>query len=666
VPTPSLLLNCIDIFAQICAAEGASTGCSHGKVLCARGLPKSPGALDAMRRLLVLAALLAALVLVVYWPTLGNDFVNYDDDRYVTENPHVQQGFDAASLRWAWTSGHFYWHPLTSMSHMLDWRLYGAAPAGHHATSVVLHAANTALVFLVLAATTGAEWRSALVAALFGLHPLRVESVAWVAERKDVLSGFFWLLTTLVYAWYARAPSRGRMALVALGLALGLMAKPMLVTLPCTLLLLDWWPLGRLRTRDDLWPLVREKLLLLPIVAASIAVTLALEDAGVMSLAEIPPAVRIQNALVSYAAYLGMMLWPVDLYVPYLHPRGGIPAWSVAGAAILLGAVTAVAWRLRATRPYLLVGWLWYLGTLVPVIGLTQAGEQAMADRFTYVPQIGITTALVWLLPAGAGLPLAVGAAVVLALLATRTRAQIAVWRSSETLFAHALAVDERNPVAHLNLGYALGRRGALDGARRHLERALELRPQSPRAHVGLGNVLASSGHPDEAVAHYGEALAMDPESEHALANLGFTLAGQGRTDEAIALYRRALAVDPSFAVAHRYLGVALANAGRPAEALPEFEQAVRLNARDADAWSGLGVALMATGRVPEGLAAVDRALALDPRLAGAHVNRILGLSHLGRWADAWAAVRAARAAGVEPPAPLVQALAERMPEPLQ
>ena len=617
-----------------------------------------------MRRLAVAAAL-AALVLVVFWPTLGNDFVNYDDDRYVTDNPHVQHGFDAASLRWAWTTGHFYWHPLTSMSHILDWRLYGDAAAGHHATSVALHAANTALVFLLLAAMTGAEWRSALVAALFGLHPLRVESVAWVAERKDVLSAFFWFLTTLAYVRYTRAPSARRMALVALGLALGLRAKPMLVTLPVTRLLLDYWPLGRWRTRDDLWPLVREKLVLLPIVVASVAITLALEDAGVMSFDAIPPAVRIQNALVSYAAYLGKMLWPVGLYVPYLHPRGGIPMLSVVAATALLGAITAVAWRLRATRPYLLVGWLWYLGTLVPVIGLTQAGEQAMADRFTYVPLLGVVTALVWLLPARPPWAVAAGAVLVVALLVPRTRAQIAVWRDSVTLFSHALDVDERNPVAHLNLGYALGERGDLEAARRHLERALELRPQSPRAHVGLGNVLVSSGRADAAVAHYREALAMDPESKHALANLGLALANLGRPEEAIPLYRRALAIDPTFAVAHKYLGVALANGGQTAEALAEFEQAVRLDVSDADAWNGLGVTLMAAGRVPEGLAATDRALALNPRLARAHLNRMLGLYKLGRWPDAWGAVRAARAAGTEPPAALVQALAAKMPEPL-
>ena len=618
-----------------------------------------------MRRLAV-AAVLAAAVLVVFWPTLANDFVNYDDDRYVTQNPHVQQGFDAASLRWAWTTGHFYWQPLTWMSHMLDWRLYGAAPAGHHATSAGLHAVNTALVFVLLAATTGAVWRSAVAAALFGIHPLRVESVAWVAERKDVLSALFWLVTMLAYVWYTRAPSLGRGALVALGLALGLTAKPMLVTLPFALLLLDYWPLGRLRTRADVWPLVREKLPLVPLVVASVAITIALEHQGAIgSLEAFPLGVRLANAIVSYAAYLGKLVWPVDLYVPYLHARGGIPAWQVAGAGALLGAISAVAVGLRARHPYLLVGWLWYLGTLVPVIGLVQAGEQAMADRFTYVPLIGVVVALVWLWPDRAALPGVALAALLVALLAVRTRSQIAVWQSSTTLFGHALAVEERNPIAHLNLGYALGDRGDLDAASRHFTRALELRPHSPRAHVGLGNVLVSRGRTEEAVAHYRDALAMEADSKHALANLGYALALQGRHDEASALFRRALALDPYFAVAHKYLGVALANQGRGAEALVHFEEAVRWDARDPDALNDLGAGLMAAGRVAEGLAWVDRALALSPRLAGAHTNRILGLYQLGRFAEAWAAVGVARAAGFDPPTALVQALAAQMPEPL-
>jgi len=619
-----------------------------------------------MRRLAI-AALLAVTVLAVFAPTLRNDFVNYDDDRYVTQNPHVQQGFTAEALHWAWTTDYMAnWHPLTWMSHLLDWELYGANAAGHHATSVVLHALNTALLFVLFATMTGAPWRSALVAALFGLHPLHVESVAWVAERKDVLSTSFWLLTTLAYVAWTRRPTRGRYALVALGLALGLMAKPMLVTLPATLLLLDAWPLGRLRSRAELWPRVREKLPLLPLVIASCVITVLVQRRGgaVGSLEGFPLAARVGNAIVAYAAYLWKLFWPVDLYVPYLHPRGAISAAAVAGAAALLVALTAVAIRLRATRPYILVGWLWYLGTLVPVIGLVQAGEQAIADRFTYVPLIGVFVALAWLIPARATAPVAALAVLVLAVLAFRTRAQIALWQNPMTLFEHALAVEERNPVAHLNLGYAFGDRGDLDAATRHLERALELRPDSAKAHVGLGNVLIGHGRTEEAVAHYRHALALDPDSQHALANLGFALASQGRYDEAIPLYERALVLDPYFAIAHKYLGVALANRGRSAEALAHFETSVRYDPRDADALNDLGVALMTAGRIPEGLAWVDRAVVTNPRLGSAHVNRILALYQLGRYADAWAAVRVARDAGAAPPEALLAALSAKMREP--
>jgi tetratricopeptide (TPR) repeat protein len=616
-----------------------------------------------MRRLTI-ALLLAATVLAVFAPALRNGFVDYDDDRYVLRNPHVQHGFDAESLRWAWTTGDFYWHPVTWMSHMLDWRLYGPVPAGHHATNVALHAANAALLFVLLDATTGAVWRSALVAAVFALHPLRVESVAWIAERKDVLSTLFWLLTTLAYVRWVRAPSRARYALVLVGLALGLMSKPMLVTLPATLLLLDYWPLGRLRSRSDLWPLVCEKLPFAPLVVASIVLTIALENHGaIASLGTFPLAARAANAIVSYASYLWKLVWPAELYVPYLRPSDGIPGWQVACAAVVLATITAGALAVRRTRPYVPVGWLWYLGTLLPVIGLVQAGDQAMADRFTYVPLIGVALAIAWLVPAGAARPAAALAVLLLLLLAARTRGQIAVWRGPEALFAHTLRFDERNWVAHVNLGYALGSQGDLDAATRHLERALELQPHSARAHAGLGNVLVSRNRIEDGVAHYREALAVMPRSEHTLTNLGFALATQGQYDEAIALYRRALAIEPCFADAHKKLGVALARTGKSAEALAHFEQAVHCDAYDPEALSDLGATLMTAGRAAEGLAWTERAIALSPGFAQAHANRIVGLYQLGRWEDASAAVAAARAAGVVPPAAIVEALAAKVPE---
>ena len=616
-----------------------------------------------MRRLAI-ALVLAATVVAVFAPALRNGFVNYDDDRYVLRNAHVQRGFDAESLRWAWTTGFFYWHPVTWMSHTMDVQLYGLAPAGHHATNVALHAANAALLFVLLDATTGAVWRSALVAAVFALHPLRVESVAWIAERKDVLSTLFWLLTTLAYVRWVRAGSRVRYALVLVGLALGLMSKPMLVTLPATLLLLDYWPLGRLRGRNDLWPLVREKLPLVPLVVASIVLTITLENNGaIASLETFPLVTRVGNAVVSYVSYLWKLVWPAELYVPYLRPSDGIPGWQVACAAMVLATITAGAWAVRTTRPYVLVGWLWYLGTLLPVIGLVQAGDQAMADRFTYVPLIGVVLAIAWLVPARAARPAAVAAVLLLVLLAARTRAQIALWQGPEPLFAHTLRFDERNWVAHLNLGYALGSHGDLDEATRHLERTLELQPYSARAHAGLGNVLVSRNRIEDGVAHYREALAITPRSEHTLTNLGFALAAQGRYDEAIALYRRALAVEPCFADAHKKLGVALAHAGKSAEALAHFEQSVHCDAYDPEALNDLGATLMTAGRTAEGLAWIERAIALSPGFAEAHTNRIVGLYRLGRWQDAMAAVAAARAAGAAPPAAVIEALAARMPE---
>jgi len=610
----------------------------------------------------VLPVLLAVVVLAIFWPALGNDFVNYDDDLYVTRNPRVQQGITWAGVRWALTSdaaGN--WHPVTWLSHQLDWDLFGPAPRGHHATSVALHAANTGLVFCVLDAMTGAPWRSALVAALFGVHPLHVESVAWVAERKDVLSTCLWLLTTLAWVAWTRRGGVGRYLAAVLAFALGLMAKPMLVTLPFTLLLLDWWPLGRLRTRADVLPRVREKVPLFALVAVSSVVTWRVQHAaGVM--APLPLAIRVGHAAIAYVAYLGKTVWPLHLSPIYPHP-GRAPLEAVVPCVLLLALVTAVAAWQRRGRPYLLVGWLWYLGTLVPVIGLVQVGAAAMADRFTYVPLLGIFVALAWLLPAGPPARLAAAAAVVvLALLAAQTRAQIAVWRDSTTLFAHALAVDERNAIAHVNLGVELGARGDPVTATAHLERALALRPDLVTARIALGNTLMRRGMVEEAIGHYRAAVAADASSARALNNLGYAQLQLGRLDEAIASLEAALRVDPSLATAHNDLGMALARRGDSAAARAEFERAVAADPRYAEANNNLAAMLLSEGRLEAGLAHAERALAVQPAFAEAHANRIAALVRLGRYADAWAAVRAARTVGVAPPQRLVDALSERMP----
>jgi tetratricopeptide (TPR) repeat protein len=613
----------------------------------------------------LLALVLAAVVAAVFWPAVGNDFTNYDDNKYITENAFVRRGLDATSLRWAWTTGYMAnWHPVTWMSHTLDWQLFGADPAGHHATSVVLHAANAALVFTLLDVMTGAPWRSALVGALFGLHPTHVESAAWVAERKDVLSTLLWLLTTLAWVAWCRRPTRGRYALVALGLALGLAAKPMLVTLPATLVLLDYWPLGRLRTPPDLWPRVREKLPLVPIVVASAVVTvLTQHEAGAVgSLDAYPLAVRVGNAINACATYLWMAVWPFDLAILYPHP-GRVSGWRVAASAGVLLAITALAVRERVRRPYLLVGWLWYLGTLVPVLGLVQVGDAALADRYTYVPFLGLFVAVAWALPAWRRLVPALAVAV-LALLALRSREQVAVWRDSVTVFSHALAVDERNPVAHNNLAFALAARGETASALEHFRRAIELRPAYLAARIELGNLLLAAGKVDEAAAQYAAAVAIAPGSAPALTNLGKAFLEQGRVEEAIQTQEQALAADPTYAIAELNLGMAFVRQGRIGDARARFERVVAAEPENADAYNNLGNMLLAEGRLAEALAALDRAVALRPTSGLAHSNRAAALLLLARLDEAWTEARLARANGYEPPPALIQMLSERLPEP--
>jgi Tfp pilus assembly protein PilF len=452
--------------------------------------------------------------------------------------------------------------------------------------------------------------------------------------------------------------------LVAAGLAVSLTAKPMAVTLPCALVLLDVWPLRRLRT-VGLWGLVREKLPLVPLVAAASVVTLVVQSAGGMIAPgeAYPFAVRVSTAIVSYATYLWRTIWPDELIV--LYAFHGAPPWgTLVLSAIVLMIVTVLAWRERVRRPCLLVGWLWFLGTLVPVIGLVPIGRQrALADRFTYIPTLGIVTAAVWMLPGGRlARPIAVAAVAVLLALGIRTRAQVHVWHDSVSLFTHALAVDEESPVAHLNLAYGLGDRGERERAIAHFERAIELEPGYAKAHVGLGNIFLAQGRLDEAVAQYEAAVATDSRSAHALTNLGYLLAARGRYDDAIAFYRRALDARPEFVPALNDLGLALARMGRGDEARVWFERAVAIDPRHADSLNNLGALCVAQRRFAEGLPYFERVLALRPADPSAHANRILALVELGRDADAWAAVRDARAHGVEPAADVVRALAARTP----
>jgi hypothetical protein len=439
------------------------------------------------RRPLLFAAALALLTLAAFEPSLANRFVNLDDTLYVTANPMVRKGLTAEGFVWAWTANVANnWHPLTLLSQMVDCQLFGVNPAGHHLTSLLLHLANVLLLFEVLRRMTDAMGRSAAVAGLFAVHPLHVESVAWVAERKDVLSALFWILAMGAYHRYALRPAVGRYLLVALAMALGLMAKPMVVTLPFVLLLLDVWPLGRLRLDEPGWGrrlirLTAEKLPLLGLSAAASLVTLQYQTTSLVSLEALPWRVRLANSAVSYAVYLGKTLLPRHLAVFYPIPLE-IPAWKAVAAALLICLLTALAaWKVRKA-PWLLVGWLWFLGTLVPVIGLVQVGRQAMADRYTYLPSIGLFLAICWGLPALASSrrwrsALATACVLALLVLTAATRAQVRHWQDSVTLYRHALAVTRDNYVAHIGLAKALASRQDWHGAAEQYRAALALRP---------------------------------------------------------------------------------------------------------------------------------------------------------------------------------------------
>ncbi len=601
--------------------------------------------------------LLVAATLAVYGQVRGHEFLNYDDDEYVTEHPYVRQGLSPAGLRWALTGVHSAtWHPLTTLSHQLDCSLFGLDAGAHLLINVALHIASTLLLFGVLAGMTGRRWPSAFAAACFALHPLHVESVAWVAERKDVLSGFFWMLTLWAYWAYTRRPSAARYALVGLSFGLGLTAKPMLVTLPFVLLLLDYWPLGRFGARPGesgrrRAALAIEKLPLLLLAAAVSAVTFAVQrGAGALgTTTAFPIGFRIENALVSYAAYLVKAVWPTGLAVFY-PPRLPLPTWQPIAAVLLLAGLSIVALRHRRQRPYLLVGWGWYLGTLVPVIGLIKQGEQAMADRYTYLPLIGISLMLAWWVDdvtaarRDRARAAAIAAAAVLVAWGLTSWQQLHYWRDSEALFRHALAVTAENHVAHTNLGALLMRRGAIDEATAHFAEALRIRPTYAKAQINIGMALAARGELESAIAHYQEAVRLDPGSAMAHFNWGVALGQQGKADEAIKQYRAALALDRDYANARSNLGLALVAKGRTAEAITELEQTLRRRPDMTVAHTNLAIALEQAGRPEEALAHYFEAVRLDPRAPLARLNLGAALESRGRRAEAIAQYRAALA----------------------
>ncbi|MBW1685274.1 MAG: tetratricopeptide repeat protein [Deltaproteobacteria bacterium] len=621
------------------------------------------------RRPLLLALLLAAATVAVYWPALTSGFVNYDDDIYVSERSEVRAGLSREGVAWAFTSFQgANWFPLTRLSWMLDAELFGLDPGAFHATSLALHVANALLLFLALLRLSGAPWPSAFAAGVFALHPLHVESVAWVSTRKDVVSGLFFMLALLAHERCARSDRRRawRAVLFAL-LALGLMAKPMLVTLPCVLLLLDYWPLGRLRGREDLRKALVEKLPLFALAALACGVTLVAQRAGgaLQALERYPLLMRIENALDAYTVYVAKAFWPSGLAVFYPYAHGGLPLWRVAIGALLLIGISAWVLRELRRRPYLAVGWLWFVGTLVPVSGLVQVGQAARADRYTYLPLIGLSIMLAWgareLVARRPALALGVRRAGILALaaLAVTASLQVQTWRDSTSLFEHALRVTHRNHVAHINLGLELGRAGRFEEAEEHLTTAIAITPASPKARGIRGEVRMAQERYSEAGSDLHAALRLEPQSARWETGLGRVLAEAGRLEAAEAAFRRVLAREPERAEAHALLGTTLFRRGRSEEALVSYRRALALEPNLRRALGARGLAhvhgqlaavLASRGKREAALGQLERAIRLAPEEAAFYTSQAALLGQLGRESEAAAAYREALRLGDRSP----------------
>ncbi|HLA28291.1 MAG TPA: tetratricopeptide repeat protein [Syntrophales bacterium] len=645
----------------------------------------------------MIALLLVAATLAVYWQVQNHEFINFDEQVYITENTHVQQGLTLANLRYAFTSTEAgFWHPLTWLSLMADRQLFLNNAGGFHWTSLLFHLANTILLFFILLRMTKAPWQSGFAAALFALHPLHVEAVAWVASRKDVLCGFFWILTMGAYSSYVTRPSIMRYFLVVLLFVLGLLAKPMIVTLPFVLLLLDYWPLRSIRSPNNsveteklarvpdgkggsqapLLFLFLEKIPLIVIAIVGALITIFAEGkAGALASFDFFPfPVRLANALVAYVSYLVKTFWPVGLSAFYPHPAQ-FPLIKIIASIFTLLSVSWFVIITREKRPYLIVGWLWYLGTLLPVIGLMQVGSHAMADRYTYLPLMGIFVMLSWgiaeILPRWPKREASIAFLAGALLLAPMTLSwrQASYWRDSYTLFSHALKVTDDNWLAHNNLGLVLVEQGKTQEAEKHYRQALRLMPEYYEAHSNLGILLAGQGKEEEAVRHYIKALAIHPgyaaahnnlgmllakqgkmkeAEEHYLQalrwspdyyaahhNLGIIFAGQGRFTEAAAHYLKALAIKPDYAAAHSNLGALLAEQGKMKEAEEHYRQALRGSPEYYAAHNNLGILLSQQGKHGEAVAHYIKALAMNPDYADAHNNLGISLAQKGKHAEA-------------------------------
>jgi tetratricopeptide (TPR) repeat protein len=576
---------------------------------------------------ILICLFLVIATLAVYWQLRNYEFVGFDDDVFIIQNSKVQNGLSLESIRWAFSYDNMtYWHPLTWLSYMLDIQFYGMNPGGHHMTNVLLHIVNAILLFIIFNKMSGALWRSAVVAALFALHPLNVESVAWVVERKNVLSTLFWMLTLLTYNYYAERPKFYRYVLTLGMFVLGLMAKPMLVTLPFVLLLLDFWPLKRLHFQQlsgnhpksarflklkrlkesGIFALFLEKIPFL--IFSGISVYLSFlsmrHRALVIAANEISLYHRITNALISYVSYIGKMFWPRNLAVFYPFPDR-MQLWEAAGAFFLLISVSIVVMRSLKKQPYLGVGWLWYLGTLFPVIGLVQAGLwPAMADRFVYVPLVGLFVVMAWGIP-----DLAAGwrykvkglgtmTAVVLLILMTTSWLQVRYWKNSVLLFKHAVEVTDNNYIMHNNLGFALTARGRPDEAIKHYKEALRINPDFEQANINIGLALLSQGKFDECVDYYQEVLRVKPDYAKVHNNLGAVFWRLGKTEEATIHFQEAVLIDPNYAEAHNSLGAALVFKGKNGMAIAHLQEALRLKPDYALAERNLSKAIAAQKQI--------------------------------------------------------------------
>ena len=642
--------------------------------------------------------ILALATIFAFEPVRLNDFIYYDDDQYVTDNPHVQAGLTRDSIIWAFTTDTASnWHPLTWLSHMLDCQLFGVHPAWHHLISVLIHTASALLLLRVLHVMTGALWRSAFVAVIFALHPLRVESVAWVAERKDVLCSLFWMLTIIAYVRYAKSGTWNSYLWVVVSFGVGLMAKPMLVTLPFVLLLLDYWPLRRAsfarsahnqaaepiepldrsRSTQSIGWLVLEKIPLITLVVISSAVTFIIQQrSGAVTIGEdLPLNLRVPNALLSYVAYIGKIFYPHALAVLYPHSFASPALWKPVVCLLVLSGTSALAFLAGPRHGYLAVGWFWYLGTLVPVIGLIQVGSQAMADRYTYLPSIGLTIMVAW----GAaslrtkwrylGTVLAITTGIILVALLVTTRAQVQRWRDSITLFEYTLSVTQNNHVILNNLGVTFKKEQRLDEAVALFQKALHLYPKYANAHNNLANTLRLQGKHDEAMHHFRRVLQFTPDEPSARYNLSVALALEGQHEQAIDHLRRlterypddeqahnqlakslirlnrlneaaaqcvkALAILPQSAGLRNILGNTLRLQGKNKDAISQFRQVLKLAPDSANIHNNLANTLKMDGQIDEAIYHYHEALRLNPNYADAHYNLANTLMSTGRLDEA-------------------------------